>query len=175
MILSKRRITKALIILGWCTGWSASLLFANHLSQIFSRQDPYGFKCGLPMLHLSSHSHIYYRRVYTSMVYISMEQHGTRGTVVSQSLQPKFYLHRCLSYICTPLILPLRKILGSISVQSTRNHTEQISPTSPLLFSKLHKVLITGFLEVLLLCVTLNNLFNSMNSWFYLYSFLFSV
>ena len=129
----------------------------------------------LSMLHLSCHSHIYYRRVYTSMVYISMEQLGTRGTVVSQSQQPKFYLHRCQSYICTPLILPLRKIRGSISVQSTRNLTGQISPTSLLLFSKLHKVLITGFLEVLLLCVTLNNLFNSVKSWFYPYSFLFSV
>ena len=129
----------------------------------------------LSMLHLSNHSHIYYRRVYTSMVYISMEQHGTRGTVDSVSRQPKFYLHRCRSYICTPLILPLRKIRASISVQSTRNHTEQISPTSLLLFSKLHKVPITGFLEGLLLCVTLNNLFNSVKSWFYPYSFLFSV
>ena len=158
MILSKKRITKALFSLGGCAGWSASLLFTNHWSQIFSCQGPYGFKCELSMLYLSSYSHIYYRRVYTSMVYISMEQHGTRGIVAWQSPQPKYYLHRCPSYICMPLILPLRKIRGSISVQSTRNRTEQISPTSLLLFSKLHKVLITGFLEGLLLCVTLNNL-----------------
>ena len=41
MILSKKRITKALIRLHGCTGWSAPLLFANPRRQVFSRQGPY--------------------------------------------------------------------------------------------------------------------------------------
>ena len=41
MILSKKRITKALIRLGRCAGWSAPLLFANPRKQFFSRRGPY--------------------------------------------------------------------------------------------------------------------------------------
>ena len=41
MILSIKRITKALIRLRVCTGWSAPLLFANTRRQGFSRQGPY--------------------------------------------------------------------------------------------------------------------------------------
>ena len=40
MILSKKGITKALISLGGCPGWSAPLLFANPQGQIFSRRGP---------------------------------------------------------------------------------------------------------------------------------------
>ena len=40
IILSKTRITKALISLRGCAGWSASLLFANHRRQVFSRRGP---------------------------------------------------------------------------------------------------------------------------------------
>ena len=39
--LSKKRITKALINLRGCAGWSASLLFANPQRQVFSRRGPY--------------------------------------------------------------------------------------------------------------------------------------
>ena len=38
MIRSKTRITKALISLRGCAGWSASLLFANPRRQVFSRR-----------------------------------------------------------------------------------------------------------------------------------------
>ena len=40
MILSKKRITKALIRLRECAGWSAPVLFANHRRQVFSRRGP---------------------------------------------------------------------------------------------------------------------------------------
>ena len=40
-ILSKTRITKALISLRWCAGWSATLLFANPRRQVFSHRGPY--------------------------------------------------------------------------------------------------------------------------------------
>ena len=41
IILSYKRITKALIRLPRCAGWSAPLLFANLRRQIFSRRDPF--------------------------------------------------------------------------------------------------------------------------------------
>ena len=41
MILSKTRITKAMISLCGCAGWSAPLLFANRQRQVFSRRIPY--------------------------------------------------------------------------------------------------------------------------------------
>ena len=37
-LLSKKRITKALISLRGCAGWSAPLLFANLQRQVFSRR-----------------------------------------------------------------------------------------------------------------------------------------
>ena len=40
MVLSNKRITRALIRLHVCTGWSAPLLFANPRRQVFSRQGP---------------------------------------------------------------------------------------------------------------------------------------
>ena len=40
MILYNKRITKALISLSVCEGWSASLLFANHRRMVFSRRGP---------------------------------------------------------------------------------------------------------------------------------------
>ena len=40
MILSKKRITKALIRLRECAGWSAPVLFANPRRQVFSRRGP---------------------------------------------------------------------------------------------------------------------------------------
>ena len=41
MILSKKRITKALIRLRGCAGWSAPVLFANPRRQVFSRCGPF--------------------------------------------------------------------------------------------------------------------------------------
>ena len=41
MILFKKRITKALISLRGCAGWSAPLLFANPRRQVFSHRGPY--------------------------------------------------------------------------------------------------------------------------------------
>ena len=41
MLLSKKRITKALIRLRRCAGWSAPVLFANPRRQVFSRRGPY--------------------------------------------------------------------------------------------------------------------------------------
>ena len=41
MIRFKKRITKALIRLRGCAGWSAPLLFANPRRQIFSRRGPF--------------------------------------------------------------------------------------------------------------------------------------
>ena len=40
MLLSEKRITKALIRLCRCLGWSGPLLFANLRRQVFSRRDP---------------------------------------------------------------------------------------------------------------------------------------
>ena len=40
MILSSKQITKVLIRLRRCAGWSAPLLFANHRGQIFQRHSP---------------------------------------------------------------------------------------------------------------------------------------
>ena len=40
MVLSKTRITKALIRLRGCAGWSAPLLIANPRRQVFSRRGP---------------------------------------------------------------------------------------------------------------------------------------
>ena len=45
MILSKRRLTKALISLCGCTGWSAPLLFANHRMHVFSCRGPIMISC----------------------------------------------------------------------------------------------------------------------------------
>ena len=47
IILSKKRITKSLNSLRECAGWSASLLFANHRRQVFSRKGPFIMICGL--------------------------------------------------------------------------------------------------------------------------------
>ena len=44
MVHSNQRITKALIRLCVCAGWSASLLFANPRRQVLSRQGPYSLK-----------------------------------------------------------------------------------------------------------------------------------
>ena len=41
MVLSNMQITKALISLSGCAGWSAPLLFANLRRQVFSRKGPY--------------------------------------------------------------------------------------------------------------------------------------
>ena len=41
MILFNKRITKALIRLHGCTGWSTPLLFANPWRQVFSRRGPH--------------------------------------------------------------------------------------------------------------------------------------
>ena len=41
MILSEKRITKVLIRLCGCAGWSAPVLFTNPQRQVFSRQGPY--------------------------------------------------------------------------------------------------------------------------------------
>ena len=41
MVLSKKRITKALIRLRACEGWSAPVLFANLRRQVFSRRGPF--------------------------------------------------------------------------------------------------------------------------------------
>ena len=42
MILSKRRITRGLIRLRRCAGWSAPVLFANPRRQVFSQRGLYG-------------------------------------------------------------------------------------------------------------------------------------
>ena len=42
MVLSNKRITKVLIRLRGCAGWSAPLLFANPRRQVFSRRGPIG-------------------------------------------------------------------------------------------------------------------------------------
>ena len=41
MVLSNKRITKALIRLRGCSGCSAPLLFATHQRQVFWHRDPY--------------------------------------------------------------------------------------------------------------------------------------
>ena len=41
MVLSKKRITKALIRLRGCAGWSAPVLFANTRKQVFSCRGPH--------------------------------------------------------------------------------------------------------------------------------------
>ena len=53
MILSSKRITKSLIRLRGCAGWSATLLFANLRRQVFMRRGPYrgvrnSISCSLP-------------------------------------------------------------------------------------------------------------------------------
>ena len=55
MILSNKRITKSLIRLRGCAGWTAPLLFENHRRQFFSRRDPFYFLT-LILLFLSSKS-----------------------------------------------------------------------------------------------------------------------
>ena len=40
MVLSNKRITKSLIRLRGCAGWTAHVLFANHRRQVFSRRGP---------------------------------------------------------------------------------------------------------------------------------------
>ena len=41
MILSNKQITKALIRLRGCAGWSDPFLLANHRRQVFSRHNPF--------------------------------------------------------------------------------------------------------------------------------------
>ena len=53
MILSSKRITKALISLRGCPGWSAPLLFANPRRQVLSHQGPYGLKIILAYSHVN--------------------------------------------------------------------------------------------------------------------------
>ena len=49
MVLYLKRITKALIRLRVCAGWSAPVLFANPRRQVFSRRGPFiiSVKCQL--------------------------------------------------------------------------------------------------------------------------------
>ena len=62
MILSSKRITKALISLHGCPGWSAPLLFPNPLRQVLSRRGQYTF-CHLQnnrnklITHFNAHVH----------------------------------------------------------------------------------------------------------------------
>ena len=56
MMLSQKQITKALINLHGCAGWSAPLLFASPRRHVFSRQVLY---MGLPMLSLLSYKFRY--------------------------------------------------------------------------------------------------------------------
>ena len=44
MIHSKKQITKALIRLRECAGWSAPVLFANAQRQVFLRRGPYSVR-----------------------------------------------------------------------------------------------------------------------------------
>ena len=46
IVLYKTRITKALIRLRGCAGWSAPVLFANPRRQVFSRQGPFYLNAG---------------------------------------------------------------------------------------------------------------------------------
>ena len=50
MILLDTRITKALIRLRGCAGWTAPVLFANPQRQFFSRRGPYVLCCHAPCL-----------------------------------------------------------------------------------------------------------------------------
>ena len=45
MVLFKKRITKALIRLRGCAGWSAPVLFTNLRRQVFSCQGPFVNTC----------------------------------------------------------------------------------------------------------------------------------
>ena len=47
MVLFKTRISKALIRLRGCAGWSAPVLFANPQRQVFSRRGPFHIVNGL--------------------------------------------------------------------------------------------------------------------------------
>ena len=47
MVLSSKRITKALVRLRAYAGWSASLLFANPQRQVFSHRGPYMIDYGI--------------------------------------------------------------------------------------------------------------------------------
>ena len=53
MVLSKKRITKALIRLRGCGGWSAPVLFASPGRQVFSRRGPYS-KIGYDALQIAN-------------------------------------------------------------------------------------------------------------------------
>ena len=57
MVLSNKQLTKALISLRRCAGWSAPLLFANPRRQVFSRRGPDGKNSAggknISILHLS--------------------------------------------------------------------------------------------------------------------------
>ena len=66
MILHGKRITKALISLRGCAGWSAPVLFANPRRQVFSRQGPIII---YDLLHagLEKHANIRYK-IYTGFV-----------------------------------------------------------------------------------------------------------
>ena len=55
-LLSKKRITKALIRLRGCADWSAPVMFANPQRQVFSRQGPYNLNpFSVDSFHFKSH------------------------------------------------------------------------------------------------------------------------
>ena len=62
MVLSKKGITKALIRLLGCAGWSAPLLFKNHRRQVFSRRSPD------TMWHFGHQLSSLYKRLFMSIV-----------------------------------------------------------------------------------------------------------
>ena len=68
MILSNKRITKALIRLRGCAGWSAPLLFANPRRQVFSRRRRYYYV----IYTILYYTILYYTILYYTILYYTI-------------------------------------------------------------------------------------------------------
>ena len=92
MILSKKGITKALIRLPGCPGWSAPVLLANHRRQVFSRRGPY------------ENCHI----IYLSYVYFFSDK--LTLSLFIYFILPIIYLHLSYGVTAGSEIKPCKKI-----------------------------------------------------------------
>ena len=88
MILSNEPITKALIRLRWCAGWSVGLLFANPQRQVFSRRGS-KYKCTCSGILVDKISNVFF------WVFINIHTLSTKATKTLESLCKKNQILMC--------------------------------------------------------------------------------
>ena len=93
MVLCKKRITKVLIRLRGCAGWSAPVLFPNPRRHVFSHRGPYNILCQgnslSPNLIISTYIGASSPHLFATVDQIKSESHLTEYEIVNEY---NFYL-----------------------------------------------------------------------------------